>query len=180
MAEPIRRVLHVVDTADGQVAVLRCEHRLPFPPDANRFLLPCPHCPPVPDPVEETDPPEPVSAPQTVEAAQEVQEGLFEVPRPDLAAPRVLIARRAPATSQAAADRARLNAGTLRKEVYDLLTAAGESGMTDEEIEVALAGKHQSISACRRSLVLDGWVTDSGQRRVLRNGNEATVWLALP
>jgi hypothetical protein len=49
--------------------------------------------------------------------------------------------------------------------------------MIDEELEIRTGGKHQSISASRRSLVLDGYLFDSGKTRKNRVGNECIIWV---
>jgi hypothetical protein len=36
---------------------------------------------------------------------------------------------------------------------------------------------HQTISASRRSLVIDGWLMDSGQTRKNQSGNDCIVWV---
>lgn len=86
----------------------------------------------------------------------------------------------APDTSHAAAERALPRAATKRRIAYDLIRAAGEQGMTDDELEQRTGWAHQSASACRNSLMHDGWITDSGQRRPTRYGNDAICWVVAP
>jgi hypothetical protein len=89
----------------------------------------------------------------------------------------VLLANNAQRTSRMAAQNVLPRTGTLRRQVHDLVKNVGYSGVTDEELEVRLNGKHQSISACRRSLVLDGYLVDSGRTRKNRTGNECIIWI---
>lgn len=63
---------------------------------------------------------------------------------------------------------------TLRRKIAEQI--ARSRGMTDDELELALDRTHQSVSGCRRGLVKNGWVVDSGQTRVNRHGNDAIVW----
>lgn len=77
-------------------------------------------------------------------------------------------------TQSAAARKAVLKAGTRRKEVFDLIVQHG--GLTDDEIETITGYAHQSASAARNSLMRDGYVWDSGERRVNRLGNPSIVW----
>lgn len=81
-------------------------------------------------------------------------------------------------TSAAAAEQITTGAGTLRERVRRYLVSWGAHGATDDEIEHALALRHQTASARRRELVLLGLVRDSGVRRRTRSGRNATVWQA--
>ena len=67
--------------------------------------------------------------------------------------------------------------GTIRRLVYDQVKANNDYGMTDHELEMVLRGKHQTISASRRSLVVDGWIVDSGKTRKNPQGNDCIVWI---
>lgn len=89
----------------------------------------------------------------------------------------VLLAKNAQRTSRMAAENVLPRTGTLRRQVHDLVNEVGYSGITDEELELRLGGKHQSISACRRSLVIDGYLVDSGRTRKNRTGNECIIWI---
>lgn len=84
-----------------------------------------------------------------------------------------------PMTSHGAASRVLPSTGTKRRLVYDALIEAGTHGLCDFEIEARFRWKHESASACRRSLVVDGWVENSGRTRdVPDTGNAAIVWIA--
>lgn len=67
--------------------------------------------------------------------------------------------------------------GSIRRLVYDQVKANNDYGMTDYELEMVLRGKHQTISASRRSLVVDGWIVDSGKTRKNPQGNDCIVWI---
>ena len=51
-----------------------------------------------------------------------------------------------------------------------------ERGMTDDELEVTLKMRHQTVSACRRGLVKKDLVVASGDSRPTRSGRKANVW----
>ncbi len=67
---------------------------------------------------------------------------------------------------------------TLRAKVYFWIYRAGERGATDDEIERALKMRHQTASARRRELVLQGRIQDSDRRRKTSSGRPAAVWVA--
>ena len=79
-------------------------------------------------------------------------------------------------TQQEAAKIATLRSGTRRRALHDLFVRRGAIGFTDDEIEQVTGWPHQSASACRNSLMLDGYLVDSGQRRKTRRGTNAIVW----
>lgn len=86
----------------------------------------------------------------------------------------VVVSKRAQRTSRQAAERLEPNAGTIRYQVYSAIK--DNNGLTDSELETLLRGKHQTVSASRRSLVLDGFIIDSGRTRKNAQGNECIVW----
>lgn len=87
------------------------------------------------------------------------------------------VGRRHPSTSFDAARKSLPKSGTRRYEVYRLIEAAGEQGMTDDELEYATARSHQSVSATRNTLFKDGLVKDSGTKRRTQWGNMAIAWV---
>ena len=87
----------------------------------------------------------------------------------------VIVAKNARATSRAAAEKIEPNSGTIRYQIYKAIK--DRNGLTDFELETLLQGKHQSVSASRRSLVVDGWVVDSGITRKNSQGNDCIVWV---
>jgi hypothetical protein len=68
--------------------------------------------------------------------------------------------------------------GTKRRKIYDLIQESGVLGMCDHEIEEVTGWKHQTASSSRCGLVKDGWVIDSGMKRLTNDGNKAIVWIA--
>lgn len=90
----------------------------------------------------------------------------------------VFIANYASKTSRDAADKVLPKTGSIRRRIYDFVASNGQA--TDFQLEEFLNGKHQSISASRRSLVIDGFLMDSGRTIKNREGNECTVWVLAP
>ena len=89
----------------------------------------------------------------------------------------VLVGANHPQTSHDAAQRALPSSGSKRRMVLDAIRDSGD-GLCDWQLERDLEWKHESASACRRSLVKDGWVQDSGRvRPVPDTGNPAIVWV---
>ena len=82
-------------------------------------------------------------------------------------------------TSLEAAQAAENSAGGTRARVLALIRSSGEEGHTDDEIEAALEMRHQSASARRRELVLNGSIVWSGRKRKTRSGCNANVWTAV-
>lgn len=78
-------------------------------------------------------------------------------------------------TSIAAAAGLGDRAPSMRQRVHNALRFLG--GATDEELERHLNGRHQTISARRRELVLKGLARDSGERRKTSSGRDAIVWV---
>lgn len=78
-------------------------------------------------------------------------------------------------TSQKAAERFLPRSGSVRRRLYEHMVKCG--GRTDYELEREFNISHQTISASRRSLVVDGWLVDSGQTRKNLLGNECIVWV---
>lgn len=89
----------------------------------------------------------------------------------------VSISRNPQRTSRSAAKTVLPHSGTIRRMVYDQVKAQNDYGITDFELEIVLRGKHQTISASRRSLVVDGFVVDSGKTRKNPQGNDCIVWV---
>jgi hypothetical protein len=89
----------------------------------------------------------------------------------------VMISGNSQRTSSKAAEKVLSKTGTIRRMVYDQIKSNNDYGMTDHELEMVLRGKHQTISASRRSLVVDGWIIDSGQTRKNPQGNDCIVWI---
>jgi ribosomal protein L17 len=89
----------------------------------------------------------------------------------------VMISKKAQSTSRKSAEKVLPHTGSIRRLVYDTVAANNDYGYTDYELETVLKGSHQTISASRRSLVLDGFLVDSGKTRKNQNDNECIVWV---
>jgi hypothetical protein len=81
-------------------------------------------------------------------------------------------------TSREAAESVVDNARQLRAVVFSRILGSGEVGMTCDQVEVAMNGRHQTISARIRELVNEGRIIDTGERRPTRSGRGARVYLA--
>lgn len=84
-----------------------------------------------------------------------------------------------PETSQQAAERAFPKSGTNRWRVLQALLHV-PGGMTDEELTDYLDLPANSERPRRNELVRDGWVEDSGKRKLTASGTPAIVWRAIP
>lgn len=103
----------------------------------------------------------------------------FKAQRASLERNTVRIGNKHPKTSQIAAQRVLPRTGTKRKELFDLIQGAGARGLCDHEIE-QITGWHTNTSrSTRNSLMRDGWIMDSKQRRNTPQGNGAIVWIAM-
>jgi hypothetical protein len=80
-------------------------------------------------------------------------------------------------TSLASAQALRPHLRNLNAKVYDAVALRGTEGATCDEVEVALDGRHQTISSRIRHLVQIGALVDSGRRRRTRSGRTARVYL---
>jgi predicted transcriptional regulator len=82
-------------------------------------------------------------------------------------------------TSVLSAQKLMARAGSKRRKIYDLIKDAGLIGLCDHELEKITGLSHQTVSSSRCSLAKDGWINDSGARRITDYGNKAIVWIAL-
>jgi len=96
--------------------------------------------------------------------------------RPELTSPRVFMGPQE--TSRKAAERALPRTGTKRHQIWLLMR--DNDGLTADEVNEATNISPNTINPTIRGLVLDGWLEDSGKRRVTRSGNDAIVWVAIP
>ena len=86
-----------------------------------------------------------------------------------------------PETSRAAAERALPRSGSWRGRTLDAICARYPGGLCDWEQERLFRRKHEAQSATRNSLMNDGLVEDSGERRPVPDSqNLAIVWRATP
>ena len=83
-------------------------------------------------------------------------------------------------TSAAAADSVADTAGNMRRQVWRLINQRGEYGTTDDELEVMLGMRHQTVSARRRELELLDAIHKTPERRKTRSGRTAAVYVAGP
>ena len=90
----------------------------------------------------------------------------------------VFVANYAGANSRKAAEKVLPKTGSMRRAIYE--TIANYGGLADFELEAILHGKHQSISAGRRSLVIDKFITDSSKTKRNESGNDCTIWVITP
>jgi hypothetical protein len=81
-------------------------------------------------------------------------------------------------TSANAALLAAPKSGTRRHQILRHILAAGNRGLTDDQIIVRSGLPHQSVGPRRLELEQGGWIEDSTQRRKTRTGSEAIVWVA--
>lgn len=86
--------------------------------------------------------------------------------------------RNHPATSHAAAEKVRPQLPSIRARVLDKLMAAGEAGLTDDELALELPDIiENSLRSSRVGLADELWILDSGQRRENLRGNECIAWV---
>lgn len=82
-------------------------------------------------------------------------------------------------TSKLAAQSMRSQAIAQQQRVLEVIRRAGDAGMTDEQIQVALGLSGDSERPRRRKLVELGLVADSGAVRETASGHAAVVWVAV-
>jgi hypothetical protein len=83
------------------------------------------------------------------------------------------------APSRFAAELMKPHAARQRERVMEFILAAGDRGLTDEEIQEGLGLSGNSERPRRTRLVELGRVKDSGNLRMTRAGRPATVWMAV-
>lgn len=81
-------------------------------------------------------------------------------------------------TSREAAESVLDDARRIRGVVYMRIASSGLVGMTCDEVEEAMNGRHQTISARIKELLNEGRIIDSGKRRATRSKRQARVYLA--
>lgn len=128
------------------------------------------------DPVEGCWCPRCLQIPEWQERCQEF-DAAVKPPVKRIDRPVVRTGHQHPETSELAGLQARLQAGTRRRQVFDCIARSMSTGMTDDEIERMMGKSHQTISATRNTLMNDGLIVDSGQRRRTQFGNQAIVWV---
>ena len=88
-----------------------------------------------------------------------------------------MISNKAQRTSKTTAEKILPRTGSIRRLVYDMVKSNNDYGYTDYELEDVLRSSHQTVSASRRTLVIDGHIVDSGKTRKNRHGNDCIVWV---
>ena len=78
-------------------------------------------------------------------------------------------------TSEAAADSVEDTAASMRARVLWAIERRGAYGTTDDELEVLLGMRHQTVSARRRELELLDAIHKTTERRKTRSGRTAAV-----
>jgi predicted transcriptional regulator len=91
------------------------------------------------------------------------------------AANRALHPAKGPITSRGAAE-SLINVSKLASEVFTEIMSEPK-GMTCDEVELLMDGRHQTISARVNELRDKGWIKDSGRKRKTRSGRQAIVWI---
>lgn len=86
-------------------------------------------------------------------------------------------AERGSATSVAAAESMVKSQRDHQRLILNLMAERGGQGVTDDEGEQITGIKHQSYSAARRGLVLEGKVRKLGTQRRTRSGRQADVYV---
>lgn len=89
----------------------------------------------------------------------------------------VIVAKKARATSRAAAESILPKSGTIRARVYSYYNGRGSIGATDDEAQAFLGIDGNTFRPTRKSLVDDGYLIDSGGTRKNENGNDCVVWV---
>lgn len=77
--------------------------------------------------------------------------------------------------SREAARRALGRSGTQRVKIYELVKAH-KDGLTADDIQRITGFPVNSVNPRVNELVNDGYLVDTGRRRITRNGSPATVW----
>lgn len=83
-------------------------------------------------------------------------------------------------SSKLAARSMRCSAGAQQQRVLEALQAAGDAGLTDEELQASLNLSGNSERPRRAKLVELGLVRNTGLMRRTKSGHAAVVWAAVP
>ena len=65
-----------------------------------------------------------------------------------------------------------------RKQIYNHIKSCSDHGATCDEVEVSLNLRHQTASCFIRFLTQDGFLFDSGLKRLTRANRKAIVWVS--
>jgi predicted transcriptional regulator len=69
--------------------------------------------------------------------------------------------------------------GTVARQVYDCVVAAGEEGLLCEEVERKTGLRHQTVSARLRELVDAGLLRERSVRRQTSSGRKAAPYVGV-
>ena len=103
------------------------------------------------------------------------QDTLFALPRPELNRNTTVLGREH--TSQVAAVRALPRSGSQRRRIYDLVKST-PGGLTADDVQRITQLPTNSVNPRVHELAADGWLVDSGERRLTRYNSPAIVWVA--
>ena len=78
--------------------------------------------------------------------------------------------------SQDAARRALGKSGAARVRIYNIIKDT-PNGLTADETRCLISLPFNSVAARICDLAAEGWLTDSGRRRITSTGSTATVWV---
>ncbi len=91
----------------------------------------------------------------------------------------VVVSKTARNTSRWSAAKCYPKSGTTRLKIYELIVSRGMNGMTDQEIQDTLHLSGDTVRPSRIKLLRDGFIIDTGETRINRNGNPCVVWRAI-
>ena len=116
--------------------------------------------------------------PPTAEATAEAMRTAiqrYRAERPPLDANRTVPGKNP--VSQDAARRALGKSGAARVRIYNIIKDT-PTGLTADETRRLISLPFNSVAARICDLAAEGWLIDSGRRRITSTGSTATVWVA--
>jgi len=117
----------------------------------------------------------PPSAEATAEAMRSAIER-YRAERPPLDANHTVPGKNP--VSQDAARRALGKSGAARVRIYNIIKDT-PNGLTADETRRLISLPFNSVAARICDLAAEGWLTDSGRRRITSTGSTATVWVVV-
>lgn len=118
-----------------------------------------------------------IDMPPTAEATAEAMRTAiqrYRAERPPLEANRTVPGKNP--VSQDAARRALGKSGAARVRIYNIIKDT-PTGLTADETRRLISLPFNSVAARICDLAAEGWLTDSGRRRITSTGATATVWV---
>jgi hypothetical protein len=100
------------------------------------------------------------------------------IPRDRPGAPGTLVGAADSDTQQAGARRGLGRAGTQRRKCYEAIKAAGQYGMTFEEVGAATSMSYSLCGPRVRELMQDGYIRRTGDTRTTTTGSEQEIHIA--